>query len=172
MMTQQEIKAFIADGIAQGLSLSKIQDALTGKGTHITYMELRLLASEIEVSQLEKLDKPKAKPAAPAEPAPVPGMDAGMEEGDDEELTPPEAAAPAAEEAAPEAAPAAGKTVVEVNPIAKPGFLVHGSVKFASGVTADWFLDQDYRLGLSNNSGKPTENDIMEFQKELQKVLR
>ena len=74
MMTQQEIKAFIADGIAQGLSLSKIQDALTGKGTHITYMELRLLASEIEVSQLEKLDKPKAKPAAPAEPAPVPAV--------------------------------------------------------------------------------------------------
>lgn len=172
MMTQQEIKAFIADGIAQGLSLSKIQDALTGKGTHITYMELRLLASEIDVSQLEKLDKPKAKPAAPAEPAPVPGMNAGMEEGDDEELTPPEAAAPAAEEAAPEAAPAAGKTVVEVNPIAKPGFLAHGSVKFASGVTADWFLDQDCRLGLSNNSGKPTETDIMEFQKELQKVLR
>ena len=65
MMTQQEIKAFIADGIAQGLSLSKIQDALTGKGTHITYMELRLLASEIEVSQLEKLDKPKAKPGPP-----------------------------------------------------------------------------------------------------------
>ena len=172
-MTQQEIKAFIADGIAQGLSLSKIQDALTAKGTHITYMELRLLASEIEVSQLEKLDKPKAKPAAPAEPAPVPGMDAGMEEGDDEELTPPEApAALSAGEAAPETAPAAGKTVVEVNPIAKPGFLVHGSVKFASGVTADWFLDQDYRLGLSNNSGKPTETDIMEFQKELQKVLR
>lgn len=171
-MTQQEIKAFIADGIAQGLSLSKIQDALTAKGTHITYMELRLLASEIEVSQLEKLDKPKAKPAAPAapaEPAPAPGM----EEGDDEELTPPEApAALSAGEAAPEAAPAAGKTVVEVNPIAKPGFLVHGSVKFASGVTADWFLDQDYRLGLSNNSGKPTETDIMEFQKELQKVLR
>lgn len=171
-MIQQEIKAFIADGIAQGLSLSKIQDALTAKGTHITYMELRLLASEIEVSQLEKLDKPKAKPAAPAapaEPAPVPGM----EEGDDEELIPPEApAALSAGEAAPEAAPAAGKTVVEVNPIAKPGFLVHGSVKFASGVTADWFLDQDYRLGLSNNSGKPTETDIMEFQKELQKVLR
>lgn len=171
-MTQQEIKAFIADGIAQGLYLSKIQDALTAKGTHITYMELRLLASEIEVSQLEKLDKPKAKPAAPAapaEPAPVPGM----EEGDDEELTPPEApAALSAGEAAPETAPAAGKTVVEVNPIAKPGFLVHGSVKFASGVTADWFLDQDYRLGLSNNSGKPTETDIMEFQKELQKVLR
>ena len=148
-MTQQEIKAFIADGIAQGLSLSKIQDALTAKGTHITYMELRLLASEIEVSQLEKLDKPKAKPAAPAAPA---ALSAG--------------------EAAPETAPAAGKTVVEVNPIAKPGFLVHGSVKFASGVTADWFLDQDYRLGLSNNSGKPTETDIMEFQKELQKVLR
>ena len=171
-MTQQEIKECIADGIEQGLSLSKIQDALTAEGTHITYMELRLLASEIEVSQLEKLDKPKAKPAAPAapaEPAPVPGM----EEGDDEELTPPEApAALSAGEAAPETAPAAGKTVVEVNPIAKPGFLVHGSVKFASGVTADWFLDQDYRLGLSNNSGKPTETDIMEFQKELQKVLR
>ena len=35
-MTQQEIKSFIAEGVAQGLSLSKIQDALAEKGTHVT----------------------------------------------------------------------------------------------------------------------------------------
>ena len=72
-----------------------------------------------------------------------------------------------------DAAPAqAGKTTVELSPIAKPGTVANGSVKFGSGVTADWYLDQTGRLGLTNNTGKPTETDIMEFQEELQKLFR
>ena len=55
---------------------------------------------------------------------------------------------------------------------AKPGTVANGSVKFGSGVTADWYLDQTGRLGLTNNTGKPTETDIMEFQEELQKLFR
>ena len=156
-MTQQEIKSFIAEGIAQGLSLSKIQDALAEKGTHVTYMEIRLLASEIETSELEKLNKPKPKQEKPA---------AGLEEDDNEDLMPPE-------DGDGDAAPAqAGKTTVELSPIAKPGTVANGSVKFGSGVTADWYLDQTGRLGLTNNTGKPTETDIMEFQEELQKLFR
>lgn len=162
-MTQQEIKSFIAEGVAQGLSLSKIQDALTEKGTHITYMELRLLASEIETAELEKLNKPKPKQEKNA-PAPA-DQEPGMEEDDDEDLVPPE-------DGTEGAAPAqAGKTTVELSPIAKPGTVANGSVKFGSGVTADWFLDQTGRLGLSNTTGKPTETDVMEFQDELQKLF-
>ncbi len=165
-MTQQEIKLFIAEGIAQGLSLSKIQDALAEKGTHVTYMEIRLLASEIETSELEKLNKPKPKQEKPAPAQPPADEEAGLEENDDEDLMAPDAAddvnAPAQ----------TGKTTVELSPIAKPGTVANGSVKFGSGVTADWYLDQTGRLGLTNNTGKPTETDIMEFQDELQKLFR
>ena len=166
LMTQQEIKLFIAEGVAQGLSLSKIQDALAEKGTHVTYMEIRLLASEIETSELEKLNKPKPKQEKPAPAQPPADEEAGLEENDDEDLMPPDAAddvnAPAQ----------TGKTTVELSPIAKPGTVANGSVKFGSGVTADWYLDQTGRLGLTNNTGKPTETDIMEFQDELQKLFR
>lgn len=162
-MTQEEIKSFIADGIAQGLSLSKIQDALAEKGTHITYMEIRLLASEIESAQLEKLNKPKPKQEKKAPEKPQ-----GLEEEDDEDLSTPGDEPAEGEEPA---APQAGKTTVELSPIAKPGTVANGSVKFGSGVTADWFLDQTGRLGLSNTTGKPTETDIMEFQDELQKLF-
>lgn len=165
-MTQQEIKLFIAEGVAQGLSLSKIQDALAEKGTHVTYMEIRLLASEIETSELEKLNKPKPKQEKPAPAQPPADEEAGLEENDDEDLMAPDAAddvnAPAQ----------TGKTTVELSPIAKPGTVANGSVKFGSGVTADWYLDQTGRLGLTNNTGKPTETDIMEFQDELQKLFR
>ena len=47
-MDQKQIKEFIAQKVPEGYSLSKIQDMLKEQGVHITFMELRLLASEIE----------------------------------------------------------------------------------------------------------------------------
>ena len=50
-MTNDEIKAFISAKVSEGISLSKIQDALLNeKGVRMTYMELRMLASEIETA--------------------------------------------------------------------------------------------------------------------------
>ena len=40
-MTQEEIKQFIADKTAEGLSLTAIQDALSAQGVKIRFMELR-----------------------------------------------------------------------------------------------------------------------------------
>ena len=81
----------------------------------------------------------------------------------------------AAEEAnAPEAAPnaAAGSTVVEISKIARPGVALSGTVKFANGSTADWFLDQTGRLGLDNLVGEnPSKDDVIAFQQELQRQL-
>ena len=165
-MNHEQIKQFVAERVAQGISLSKIQDELTANGEKITFMELRLIASEIDSAELEKLDKktePKPKEKAPAAPA---------EEALPQEELP--AAEPAAE---PEAAATAeeaprGATVVEVSKLAMPGTVMNGSVKFGSGVTADWFLDQMGRLALDKvEGGKPNEKDIEEFQIELRKVL-
>ena len=64
-----------------------------------------------------------------------------------------------------------GKTQIEISKIVRPGALISGTVKFASGVTAEWMVDQMGRLGLDNNSGQPTEADIKEFQAELQQAI-
>lgn len=157
-MTQEEIKQFIADKTAEGMSLTAIQDALSAQGVKIRFMELRLLAAEIE-SVLAKKEADKAAAEAPA-----------PEEKKTEEA---EAAAPA-ETAAPApdgAAKVRGATTVSVSPIQRPGFAMSGSVSFGSGVTADWYVDQTGRLGLDNASGQPDEQDIQEFQIELRKAL-
>ncbi|MBQ7400657.1 MAG: hypothetical protein IJW07_01310 [Lentisphaeria bacterium] len=157
-MTQEEIKQFIADKTAEGMSLTAIQDALSAQGVKIRFMELRLLAAEIE-SVLAKKEADKAAAEAPApeekkaEEAPAPA--------------PAESAAPAPDGAA----KVRGATTVSVSPIQRPGFAMSGSVSFGSGVTADWYVDQTGRLGLDNASGQPDEQDIQEFQIELRKAL-
>lgn len=157
-MTQEEIKQFIADKTAEGMSLTAIQDALSAQGVKIRFMELRLLAAEIE-SVLAKKEADKAAAEAPApeekkaEEAPAPA--------------PAETAAPAPDGAA----KVRGATTVSVSPIQRPGFAMSGSVSFGSGVTADWYVDQTGRLGLDNASGQPDEQDIQEFQIELRKAL-
>ena len=157
-MTQEEIKQFIADKTAEGMSLTAIQDALSAQGVKIRFMELRLLAAEIE-SVLAKKEADKAAAEAPA-----------PEEKKAEEAPAPAPAEPAAP--APDgAAKVRGATTVSVSPIQRPGFAMSGSVSFGSGVTADWYVDQTGRLGLDNASGQPDEQDIQEFQLELRKAL-
>ncbi|MBO5681373.1 MAG: hypothetical protein J6R64_02100 [Lentisphaeria bacterium] len=157
-MTQEEIKQFIADKTAAGMSLTAIQDALSAQGVKIRFMELRLLAAEIE----SVLEKKEAEKAAAATPAP--------EEKKAEEA-PASAPAEPASPAPDGAAKVRGATTVSVSPIQRPGFAMSGSVSFGSGVTADWYVDQTGRLGLDNASGQPDEQDIQEFQIELRKAL-
>lgn len=175
-MDQKQIKAFIAQKVPEGYSLSKIQDLLKAEGVHITFMELRLLASEIEENvwkQTEKEEAPApAEPAAPAAPAADPqAAEADPFANEPAEAAPAEAIppAPAADPAQP-AAPR-GKTTVEISKIARPGAAASGTVKFGSGVTAEWVVDQFGRLGLEKPSGQPDQQDIREFQIELQKLF-
>ena len=165
-MNQQQIKDFIAQKVPEGLSLSKIQDLLKEQGVHITFMELRLLASEIE----EKVWKQTEKEEKPAEPAPKDLAEPAADAADD---LPDEPVPPPAPAEAPQEAPGAprGKTVVELSKIARPGTAASGSVTFGSGVTAEWLIDQFGRLSLDNPSGKPDQQDIKEFQMELQKLF-
>lgn len=158
------IKSFMAEELRNGKSLSEIQKLVNERfKQHMTYMEIRILASELESVDWRALDPraqaeaaKKAKEEAEAKAQAVPGGEA--------------AEAPADGGAA---AAANGGTVVELSKLARPGMMLSGTVKFASGSTAEWYVDQMGRLGLENLKGdKPTPEDIDAFQIELEKVAR
>ena len=148
---ENDIKIYMASRIAEEVALSEIQNEVNQKfGQNLTYMDIRILASTLDIDWQAKA----AAKAAEAQKA---------EEAKEEE-------APAAAEAPAEAA--AGQTVVEVSKLMRPGTALSGTVKFASGSTADWYIDQTGRLGLENLVGnQPTQEDIQQFQVELEKAV-
>lgn len=145
MSDSMEMKKFLAAEIAAGKSLSDIQTRLNEKfGVRLTYMDVRIMASE-----LDNIDWTSRDPVKPAEPV--------------EDVTKvPAQNAPAGD----------GTTVVEVNQVVRAGALAEGSVRFGSGASGTWIVDQMGRLGFDKLNGEPTEKDIQEFQVELRKVLR
>ena len=159
-MDDMTIKRFVAQKLQEGIKLSDIQNLLADElDCRMTFLDLRLLAAELEDVDWSQFD-PKEKKA---EEAPAPAAPAA------DEATP--AAEPAADPAAEAASAAAGNTVVELSRLSRPGAMAHGTVTFASGVTAEWLIDEMGRLGLDKVSGKPTEQDIQEFQVELRKLF-
>lgn len=173
-MTHDEIKSYIAEQTKAGLSLSHIQDKLNEMGERLTFMELRLIASEIETelwksqeaAKEPKQDKAKTQDAPPEEP-PAESKDDGLPAEAEEETAADAAAAPDGE------APAKprGKTTVTISPIQRPGCVASGTVEFGSGVTGTWALDQLGRLMFEDVSGRPDKQDVAEFQMELQKAF-
>jgi len=164
---EMSIKRFMAQELENGRSLSEIQKLVNEKfSLRLTYMEIRILASELDSVDWKALD-----PRAQAEAAKK-----AREEAEKQQTAP---GAEAAGGDIPEdadkadAAPAAGKTVVELSKLARPGMMLSGTVKFASGSTAEWYVDNMGRLGLENLKGeKPTPEDIEAFQIELENVAR
>jgi len=139
-MSEMEMKRFIAGQLNAGVSLNEIQKLIAEKfNKRMTFLDLRLLAAELEGVEWKNQDPEPVKEEEPAKEKPVKDIP--------------------------------GKTVVELSKLMRPGAVASGSVKFASGVTAEWVIDQSGRLGLNNASGEPTEDDIKDFQKELQKAL-
>lgn len=145
-----EIKRFMAQKIEEGESLSNVQKLVNEKfGTKYTFMEIRILASELEDVDWGALD-PK-QPAPPAEK---------------------EKSAEAVGASEPAAGAGAGQTVVEISKLVRPGTALSGTVTFRSGSSAEWYVDSYGRLGLENLRGEqPTEEDVRDFQVELQKQL-
>lgn len=177
-MERQEIKEYIASRVTEGISLSRIQDELKEKGVKMTFMELRLIASEIESGIFkagEKAAEPAPeKPQDAQESGELPG--AGEEEafgGEEEEDVPfpPESDEAPADAGDGKEAKLRGKTTVTLSRIQRPGFMASGSVTFGSGASGEWVLDQMGRLGFEKMEGKPDQQDIQEFQMELRKAF-
>ena len=164
---EMSIKRFMAQELQKGESLSEIQKLVNDKfSQHMTYMEIRILASELESVDWKALDpRAQAEAAKKAKEEAEKKAAEGAEAGAD--------AVGTAEGDAPGASAGAGKTVVELSKLARPGMMLSGTVKFASGSTAEWYVDNMGRLGLENLKGeKPTPEDIEAFQMELENVAR
>jgi hypothetical protein len=147
-------KQKVSGWIEEGLKLSEIQDKLnTEFGFRMTYMEVRFLIDDLGVKLKDKAPEPPPAPApAPAKPGSPLGTTPLV--GDEAELLP------------------AGVSVT-VDQVTRPGSLVSGKVKFSDGKSADWYLDQMGRLGLApkETGYKPSQEDLVEFQTELQNEL-
>ena len=161
---EQQVKAFMAEKLAAGITLSEIQSLVNAEfKLSMTYMDIRILASELEIDW-QKLSPGKQTSAPAQESAPAP------ESAPEADSTPQETA-----EAIPEnaAMPDLSTTTVEVSKLARPGMMFSGSATFANGSTADWYLDNMGRLGVDNLQGdKPSQEDIEKFQIVLQNELR
>jgi len=164
---EMSIKRFMAQELQKGESLSEIQKLVNEKfSQHMTYMEIRILASELESVDWKALD-----PRAQAEAAKKAKEEAEKKAAETAEAG--DGTPETAEGDAPAAPAGAGKTVVELSKLARPGMMLSGTVKFASGSTAEWYVDNMGRLGLENLKGeKPTPEDIEAFQVELENVAR
>ena len=171
-MTNEERDSLIMDKLNEGMSLSDVQKLLEKEhGLRMTYLELRLLAADLQINW-QKQDKPKptqpSEPQKTAEPPndipetqdeePVAEEDMeGEEAGDDSEETP----------------ATGGETVVELDEQPIPGTAVSGTVKFASGASGKWAVRNDGRLGFEPDEGssQPTEDDFAQFQLALRRKM-
>lgn len=156
---KQAVRAWLQDG----LQLSEIQKRLAAEqGAHLTYMELKLAVSELDVlpkdqerPQTRELPTPPAPPAAGAKPGTT---------------KPPQSATPPPKPTAP---PTPGQVSVTVDQLARPGALASGQVRFSDGKQAAWYFDEMGRLGLvaSEPGYRPPAADMAEFQAALEREL-
>ncbi|OGV32453.1 MAG: hypothetical protein A2020_02040 [Lentisphaerae bacterium GWF2_45_14] len=168
-MDQSNIKKIIAEQLTKGVSLSDIHKLLYDEHKiRMTFMDLRLMASEIE-----NIDWSKSDTKATAVSSAVDAEESIAEDEtslEDDEITEDDGgdALPGTDSGA---EGPRGVTSVEVNKIARPGAVLSGSVNFGSGASAEWVLDQMGRIALTKAVGKPDEQDVKEFQVELQKAV-
>lgn len=144
MTLSDEQKSAISQWIEGGASLSEIQKRLKEEfQISLTYLETRLLADDLKL--------------AFKEPEPGPAVD--------QPLPPPDPEVPAE---------APGKVHVTIDQITRPGSVISGRVTFSDGEKAEWYLDQMGRLGLNASTPgyRPSQDDVMSFQMELEKAAR
>ncbi len=151
MSNENEIKKFMAQKIKEDISLSEIQKLIEEKfKKRMTFLDVRLMASTLDsIDWEEEAAKETAEDEAEKEAA-------ESEENQEEILEPEETS---------------GQCIVELSKLVKPGAVAHGSVKFPSGASGSWVLDQMGRLGMEKAEGEPTEDDLKAFQMELQKIF-
>lgn len=167
MSLTDEQKKTVAGWLAEGLGVSEVQNKLSEEfSVSMTYMEVRFLLDDLALTpqdaEEESQPEPEPEPAPPAaEPAELPVTDA-------EAVLDEPGGAPA-----PEPPAGGGNVTVTTDQVVRPGALASGKVTFSDGKTAAWYFDQFGRLGVvaDDKSYKPSEEDLMDFQNQLQQQL-
>jgi len=157
MQLNEEQKNTVAEWIAEGLSLSDIQDRMgTQWNIRMTYMEARMLVGDLKLLPKDPIVPVAEKPAEEASPEGLPSTNPGPAEG--------------AEEGTPAGA---GSVQVTTDTLARPGAMISGRVTFSDGLTGMWHLDQYGRFNLvpPTPGYKPSEEDIQKIQPLLDREL-
>jgi len=148
----------VAGWVTEGADLATLQTRIRETfNQSLTYMEVRFLIDDLG---LELID-PKAskevdekKNEADATAVDEDADNAGQEALEPEVMD--------------------GGVRVEVDGVTRPGAVVSGTVNFSDGKSMGWQLDAMGQLGLipgSDPDYRPSQEDIMAFQRELQSVL-
>jgi hypothetical protein len=142
MSLTDDQKAAISKWIGEGATLSEIQKRLKEE----FQISLTYLEARLLADDLKLALK---EPERPVEPPPLPTA-----------------------EKTPSGVP--GKISVTIDQITRPGAMVSGRTTFSDGQTAEWYLDQTGRLGLNPSTPgyRPSQQDVMDFQMELEKLAR
>lgn len=144
-----EQKREIATWVNNGMGLSDVQKKINSDfGIVMSYMDVRFLVDDLDLTLIDKEEeKPaeKSEDGADSNPTPDSSLD-----GNESSVT------------------------VELDTVNPPGAMASGTVRFSDGETKKWTLDQFGRLGLSGGEDgyKPSDEDVAEFQKQLDSALR
>jgi hypothetical protein len=140
-----EQKVEIARWVAEGMGLSDVQKKINNDfGIVLTYMDVRFLVDDLDLTLVD--------PEQPASKEPTKSRDDLL----NEEVS------------------GAGGVRIEVDGVTPPGAMASGSVTFSDGESKKWTIDQFGRLAMTGGSAdyKPSDQDVMEFQQQLEKALR
>ncbi|BDS08589.1 hypothetical protein NT6N_36290 [Oceaniferula spumae] len=158
-LTEDQVAA-IKGWAEEGAQLADIQKRMEDEMEfRLTYMDTRFLVLDLGIEIRNLAEEEKAKEAEEAAANPVdPTLDELTE--DDLEILPP-------------TPQGSGKVRVTVDGIARPGVMASGRVTFADSQGGTWYVDEMGRLGVDPDTEgyRPTEADILAFQKELQAVM-
>jgi len=141
-----EQKIEISRWVSEGMGLSEIQKKInTDFGIVMTYMDVRFLVDDLD---LDLVDNEVAEPR-------------NADSVEDVTANPLDGAS-------------AGKVTLEVDGVTPPGAMASGSVTFSDGESKKWTIDQFGRLAMSGGTEgyKPSDEDVMEFQRQLESSLR
>lgn len=144
MHLSKEQKEQLKLWVTDSLSLSSIyKNISTEWKTPMTFMELKFLIDDLNLEFPEKKEIPTEN-----------SEQKGITDLNDLDLP--------------------NQVTMEIDKIMRPGAVISGSVTFSDGAKASWQLDQRGRIALipSIESYRPSQEDIQEFEKQLQEALQ
>ena len=163
MSLDDDQKSTVRQWVDDGLQMNDIQKKLADElGVKLTYMDLRFLLSDLALTPKDVEEPEEKKPDEP---------EAGSEpEPEAHDLTDSGDGIP---EGADPFGGGATDISITVDEITRPGYAISGKVTFSDGKKAEWFFDQYGSPGITTEEPgyRPSEADLMAFQKELHRVL-
>ena len=144
-----EQKKEISKWVAEGIGLSDIQKKINKDfGVVMTYIDVRFLVDDLNLTLVDDEEEAPVKEKEGGVDPQNPSVDAPLD--------------------------GVGGVTVELDKVNPPGAMASGSVVFSDGQSKKWTLDQYGRLGLTGGDDqyKPSDEDVAEFQKQLDTALR